>query len=171
VSATLVCSKCTPNGDIALGSHSANAHEWARASATPIGMLRPFDFIFCFLLEMMSRPKRLANHGYTGDEMACKQSPNFGGNRQSLSADNLEAPLRSARYKSARVICRVQEVSRKCVEHPRRKCCYDARFNLNVEDGSASPLLAVVSSDTLAVKRMPRIVNYNFPPDMGRMTA
>jgi hypothetical protein len=57
------------------------------------------------------------------------------------------------------------------VEHPRRKCCYDARFNLNVEDGSAGPLLAVVSSDTLAVKRMPRIVNYNFPPDMGRMTA
>ncbi len=57
------------------------------------------------------------------------------------------------------------------VEHPGRKCCYDARFNLNVEDGSASPLLAVVSSDTLAVKRMPRIVNYNFPPDMGRMAA
>jgi hypothetical protein len=57
------------------------------------------------------------------------------------------------------------------VEHPRRKCCYDARFDLNVEDGSASPLLAIVSSDTLAVKRMPRIVNYNFSPDMGRMTA
>jgi hypothetical protein len=57
------------------------------------------------------------------------------------------------------------------VEHPRRQCCYDARFDLNVEDGSASPLLAVVSSDTMAVKRMPRIVNYNFSPDMGRMTA
>ena len=57
------------------------------------------------------------------------------------------------------------------VEHPRRKCCYDARFDLNVEDGSASPLLAIVSSDTLAVKRMPWIVNYNFSPDMGRMTA
>jgi hypothetical protein len=40
-----------------------------------------------------------------------------------------------------------------------------------VDDGAASPLLAVVSPDTLAVKRMPRIVNYNFPPDMGRMTA
>ena len=57
------------------------------------------------------------------------------------------------------------------VEHPRRKCCYDARFDLNVEDGSASPLLAVAGSDTVAVKRMPRIVNYNFSPDMGRMTA
>jgi len=57
------------------------------------------------------------------------------------------------------------------VEHPRRKCCYDARFDLNVEDGSASPLLGVVGSDTVTVKRMPRIVNYNFSPDMGRMTA
>jgi hypothetical protein len=57
------------------------------------------------------------------------------------------------------------------VEHPGRKCCYDARFDLYVEDSSDSPLLAVVSSDTVAVKRMPRIVNYNFSPDMGRMTA
>jgi len=40
-----------------------------------------------------------------------------------------------------------------------------------VEDGSTSALLAVVSSDLLAVKWMPRIVNYNFSPDMGRMTA
>jgi len=40
-----------------------------------------------------------------------------------------------------------------------------------VDDASASPLLAIVSSDTLAVEGMPRIVNYNFPPDMGRMTA
>ena len=57
------------------------------------------------------------------------------------------------------------------VEHPRRKRCYDARFDLNVEDGSASPLLGVVGSDKVTVKRMPRIVNYNFSPDMGRMTA
>jgi len=57
------------------------------------------------------------------------------------------------------------------IEHPCRKCCDDARFNLNVEDGSAGPLLAIMGSDTVAVKRMPRIVNYNFSPDMGRMTA
>jgi len=57
------------------------------------------------------------------------------------------------------------------VEHPLRKCRYDARFDLNVDDASASPLLAIVSSDTSAVEGMPRIVNYNFPPDMGRMTA
>ena len=57
------------------------------------------------------------------------------------------------------------------VEHPLRKCCYDACFDLNVDDASASALLAVVSSDTSAMERMPRVVNYNFPPDMGRMTA
>jgi hypothetical protein len=57
------------------------------------------------------------------------------------------------------------------VEHPLRKCCYDARFDLNVDDAAASALLAVVSSDTSAMERMPRAVNYNFLPDMGRMTA
>jgi hypothetical protein len=57
------------------------------------------------------------------------------------------------------------------VEHPLRKCCNDARFNLNVDDASASALLAIVSSDTSTVERMPAIVNFNFPPDMGRMTA
>jgi hypothetical protein len=57
------------------------------------------------------------------------------------------------------------------VEHPLRKCCSDACFDLNVDDRSASALLAVVSADTLAVERMPRVVNYNFPPDVGRMTA
>ncbi len=57
------------------------------------------------------------------------------------------------------------------VEHPLRKRCYDSRFDLNVDDTAASALLAVVSPDTLAVERMPRVVNFNFPPDMGRMTA
>jgi hypothetical protein len=57
------------------------------------------------------------------------------------------------------------------VEHPRRKCCYDTRFDLNVDDAAASALLAVLSSDASAVERMPRVVNYNFLPDMGRMTA
>jgi len=58
-----------------------------------------------------------------------------------------------------------------CVEHPLREYCYDARFDLNVDDASACALLTVVSSDALTMKRMPRIVNYNFSPDMGRMTA
>lgn len=57
------------------------------------------------------------------------------------------------------------------VEHPCRERYYDACFDLNVDDGSASALLAVVSSDTMTVERMPRVMNYNFLPDMGRMTA
>lgn len=57
------------------------------------------------------------------------------------------------------------------VEHPLRECRYDSRFDLNVDDAAASALLAVVRSDALAVEWMPRVVNINFPPDMGRMTA
>jgi len=40
-----------------------------------------------------------------------------------------------------------------------------------VDDASAGALLAIVASNTPAIKGMPRIVNYNFSPDMGRMTA
>ena len=57
------------------------------------------------------------------------------------------------------------------VEHPLREYRYDARFDLNVDDASAGALLAVMGSNTLAEKGMPRIVNYNFSPDMGRMAA
>jgi hypothetical protein len=57
------------------------------------------------------------------------------------------------------------------VEHPRRKRCYDARFDLDVYDAAASALLAILSSHTSAVEGMPRVMNYNFLPDMGRMTA
>lgn len=57
------------------------------------------------------------------------------------------------------------------IEHPLREYRYDARFDLNVDDASAGALLAIVGSNTPTVKRMPRIVNYNFSPDMGRMTA
>lgn len=58
-----------------------------------------------------------------------------------------------------------------CVEHPLWQYRYDAGFNLDVHHAPAGTLLAVVSSRAAAVKRMPRIVNYNFLPDMGRMNA
>ena len=57
------------------------------------------------------------------------------------------------------------------VEHPLREYRYDARFDLNVDDASAGALLAIMGSNTLTEKWMPRIVNYNFSPDMGRMAA
>jgi hypothetical protein len=40
-----------------------------------------------------------------------------------------------------------------------------------VDDRPVSTLLAVVSANALAVEWVPRVVNYNFSPDMGRMTA
>jgi hypothetical protein len=57
------------------------------------------------------------------------------------------------------------------VEHPLGKRCYDTRFDLNMDDATASTLLAVVSSHALTMERMPTVVNLNFPLDMGRMTA
>ena len=58
-----------------------------------------------------------------------------------------------------------------CVEHPLWQYRYDAGFNLDVHHAPAGTLLAVVSSRVAPVKRMPRIVNYNLLPDMGRMIA
>jgi hypothetical protein len=57
------------------------------------------------------------------------------------------------------------------VEHPLGKYGYNARFDLNMDDTSTGALLTVVCSNTPPEKWMPRIVNYNFSPDMGRMTA
>jgi hypothetical protein len=40
-----------------------------------------------------------------------------------------------------------------------------------MDDAAADPLLAVLRSYTSPVESMPAIVNLNFAPDMGRMTA
>jgi len=58
-----------------------------------------------------------------------------------------------------------------CVEHPLWQYRYNAGFNLDVHHTPAGTLLAVVSSCASAVKWMPGIVDFNFLPDMGRMTA
>lgn len=57
------------------------------------------------------------------------------------------------------------------VEHPIRKYRYDARLNLDMDDTAAGALLAVMRSNSSAIERMPAVVNLNFLPDMGRMTA
>jgi hypothetical protein len=57
------------------------------------------------------------------------------------------------------------------VEHPIRKYCYNTRFDLNVDATTVSALLTVLRTYMSAVKRMPAVVNFNFLPDMGRMTA
>jgi len=40
-----------------------------------------------------------------------------------------------------------------------------------MDDTAAGALLAVMRSNSSAIKRMPAVVNFNFLPDMGRMTA
>ena len=57
------------------------------------------------------------------------------------------------------------------VKHPIRKYRYNARLNLDMNDAAAGALLAVMRANSSAVERMPAVVNFNFLPDMGRMTA
>jgi len=57
------------------------------------------------------------------------------------------------------------------VEHPLGQYRYNAGLNLDVHDPATRTLLAIMSSRTAAVIRMPGIVNFDFLPDMGRMTA
>jgi hypothetical protein len=57
------------------------------------------------------------------------------------------------------------------IEHPRRQRSYDACFDLNMYQASTGALLAVVNLYRTTVVRMPAVMNYNFLPDMGRMTA
>jgi hypothetical protein len=57
------------------------------------------------------------------------------------------------------------------VQHPLRQSCYDPRLDLNMNYAASRALLAVMSICTSTMERMPAIVNFNFTPDMGRMTA
>jgi hypothetical protein len=56
------------------------------------------------------------------------------------------------------------------VKHPSRQYRYDAWCDLDMDNAAANPLLAVLRPQTAPVKRVPTIVNFNFLPDMGRMT-
>lgn len=57
------------------------------------------------------------------------------------------------------------------IEHPLRQHRDYAGFNLNVNDPTASALFAVESPYGPTVEGMPRVVDFNVSPDMGRMTA
>ena len=57
------------------------------------------------------------------------------------------------------------------IEHPRRQGSYNTRFDLDMYDTSTGALLTVVNANATPVVRMPAVMNYNFLPDMGRMTA
>jgi hypothetical protein len=56
------------------------------------------------------------------------------------------------------------------VKHPSRQYRYDAWCDLDMDNAAANPLFAVLRPQTAPVKRVPTIVNFNFLPDMGRMS-
>lgn len=45
---------------------------------------------------------------------------------------------------------------------------HNTRLDLDVDDAAAGALLALMRSYTSTVERMPGVVNFNFPPDMGQ---
>jgi hypothetical protein len=57
------------------------------------------------------------------------------------------------------------------IEHP---CCYDdddAGSHLDVNDFAAGAPLDILTSKTASIERVPAVMDLNFLPDMGRMTA
>ena len=57
------------------------------------------------------------------------------------------------------------------VEHPCRHHFDYARLGFNMDDTAGTALLNIANLCAPAVQWMPAIVNFNFLPDMGRMTA
>jgi hypothetical protein len=57
------------------------------------------------------------------------------------------------------------------VEHPLWQRDYNAGFDLCMYHAPTGALFAVVRAYEPTVVRMPTIVDFNFTPDMGRMTA
>ena len=57
------------------------------------------------------------------------------------------------------------------IQHPPWQYGYNARFDLNMHDAAVGTLLAVLHAYASAMKWVPAVMNFNFLPDMGRMTA
>jgi hypothetical protein len=56
------------------------------------------------------------------------------------------------------------------IEHPGGNHDHDARLRLKVDYLAGGTLLTVFAPDAPSIQRMPAIENFNFLPDMGRMT-
>lgn len=61
--------------------------------------------------------------------------------------------------------------ARGCVEHPCRHHDDGARTHLNMNNLARRSLLAVLTSHTTAVQRVPAVEDLDLLPDMGRMTS
>src|SRR4051794_17880276 len=56
------------------------------------------------------------------------------------------------------------------IEHPRRQDRDDARLRFDLHEPPGDTLLAAAEANATPVEGMPAIVDYDFLPDMGRMT-
>jgi hypothetical protein len=56
------------------------------------------------------------------------------------------------------------------VQHPASDHDHDAWFNLDVNDLAVGALLAVFAPDATSIQRVPAVEDFDFLPDMGRMT-
>jgi hypothetical protein len=57
------------------------------------------------------------------------------------------------------------------IEHPRRDDDYDAGRGLNVSNWTRDALLGAAQLDVMPVQGVPTVVDLDFLPDVGRMTA
>jgi hypothetical protein len=57
------------------------------------------------------------------------------------------------------------------IQHPRRQDCDYTRQHLDMNKAAGLAPLAALPPDTLAVKRVPTVINFNFLSDMGRMNG
>ena len=57
------------------------------------------------------------------------------------------------------------------IQHPSRHHDDYARLHFNMNELAAMAPLHVLASETSPVQRMPPVTNFDFLPDMGRMTA
>jgi hypothetical protein len=55
------------------------------------------------------------------------------------------------------------------IQHPGRHRNHLTRRDLDVNQVANSALLAVMPTNTAPIKRVPAMMDFNFPPDMGRM--
>ncbi|MER2509378.1 MAG: hypothetical protein ABTQ27_11545, partial [Amaricoccus sp.] len=56
------------------------------------------------------------------------------------------------------------------IQHPCRHDDDHARRNLDVYDITADPPLGVLAPKAAPIERVPPVINFDFLPDMGRMT-
>jgi hypothetical protein len=57
------------------------------------------------------------------------------------------------------------------IEHPARYRPDDACTRFNMDNAAATALFNISNLDTTAVQRMPTIMDFDFLPDMGRMSG